>query len=93
MEKFTKKDLAERLAEEFGITKKLALAIIEYSCQQIIEELANDKVIDFNHFGKLEVLHKEAREGINPITKEKILIAAKKSIKFRASKNLKDAVK
>ena len=61
-----KKDLAEKLAEEFGCS--------------------------FG-FGKFSISERAARTGINPATKEKIEIAASKSVKFKASKALKDAVK
>ena len=39
------------------------------------------------------MIERAAREGINPSTKERIMIAATKSPKFKASKALKDAVK
>ena len=72
-----KKDLAEKLAEEFGCSKKDATAYVQF-------------VFDF---GKFSISERAARTGINPATKEKIEIAASKSVKFKASKALKDAVK
>ena len=43
-------------------------------------------------FGTFEVSEREAREGRNPLTGEKITIAASKNPKFKAGKALKDMV-
>jgi DNA-binding protein HU-beta len=43
-------------------------------------------------FGKFVKTKRKAREGRNPATGETIKIAAKTTVKFRASKSLKDAV-
>ena len=79
-----KKDLAEKLAEEFGCSKKDATAYVQF---------VFDTVADTFKFGKFSISERAARTGINPATKEKIEIAASKSVKFKASKALKDAVK
>ena len=43
-------------------------------------------------FGTFAVCERPAREGINPATKEKIQIAAKKVAKFKAGAELAEAV-
>jgi DNA-binding protein HU-beta len=43
-------------------------------------------------FGSLKVKERAAREGINPATKEKIWIEAKKTIKFKAGKGLEESI-
>ena len=78
-----KKDLAEKLAEEFGCSKKDATAYVQFVFD----------TVDVFGFGKFSISERAARTGINPATKEKIEIAASKSVKFKASKALKDAVK
>lgn len=44
-------------------------------------------------FGTFSVSERAAREGINPSTKEKIKIEAKKVAKFKAGAELADALK
>ena len=44
-------------------------------------------------FGTFAVTERPARTGINPATKEKIEIAAKKVIKFKAGAELADGLK
>ena len=43
-------------------------------------------------FGTFEVSERAAREGINPRTRETIKIAAAKTPKFKAGKQLKDSL-
>lgn len=52
---------------------------------------AGDKV-SLLGFGTFSVNERPAREGINPRTKEKIQIAAKKAIKFKAGAELASAL-
>ena len=53
--------------------------------------IAGDK-IQLVGFGTFSVNERPAREGINPATKEKIQIAAKKVAKFKAGAELADAL-
>ena len=53
--------------------------------------VAGDKIALVG-FGTFSVAERPAREGINPATKEKITIAAKKVAKFKAGAELADAL-
>ena len=89
----SKSDLADKLAEEQGLTKKAAAEAVNFVFEEIADVLAKGGTVDVYKFGKFTVKERGAREGINPLTKEKITIAASKSPAFKASKSLKDAVK
>ena len=86
MEVVNKKVLADKVAEENGITKKLASEVMT-------EALKDGKKVDITGFGKFEVKQRAARTGINPQTKEQIQIAATNVPGFKASKSLKDIVR
>lgn len=92
-ETVTKKELANALAEEFSLTKKDSTAYVQFLFDAMADVLKESGTVDVFGFGKFTVATREARQGINPMTKEKIQIAASKSVKFKASKVLKDAVK
>ena len=49
--------------------------------------------MDIYQFGKFYITENAGRKGINPLTKEEIEIKPSKSIRFKASKSLKDSVK
>ena len=59
---------------------------------ELIEKIAANKVALIG-FGTFSVATRAAREGINPISKQKIQIAAKKLAKFKAGADLADALK
>lgn len=56
------------------------------------EELAKGGKIALVGFGSFEVTERAAREGRNPQTGQTIQIPSSKAPKFKASKNLKDAL-
>lgn len=88
-----KTDLVEKIAAGAGISKIDAKKALEASIAAIKEALvANDKVALVG-FGTFSVTERAAREGINPATKAKITIPAKKQIKFKAGSDFADALK
>lgn len=92
MEKLTKKDIISNIAEESNLTKKEVTEIVDSTLSQIFAALEQGKTVDLAGFGKFEITERKAREGFNPLTKEKIQIEASKSVKFKVAKALKEAV-
>lgn len=88
-----KTELIDKIAEGAGLTKADAKKALEATTAAIKDALvAGDKVALIG-FGTFSVNERPAREGINPATKQKITIAAKKVAKFKAGAELADAVK
>ncbi len=87
-----KKELAEKLADEFDLTKKAAGEQVQFLLDEVCKQLKKGNTVDFSGFGKFTVKHKPAHEGINPATKQKITIAAKNAVAFKPAKALKDAL-
>ena len=46
----------------------------------------------YKEIGKFEVVDRAAKEGMNPQTKEKMAISAKKVVKFKPGKTLAEKV-
>lgn len=92
-EVLNKKALADVLAAKKDITKKDALEVVGLVFETITDSLSKGQKVDINGFGKFEVRTRNARTGINPLTREQIKIAASKVPAFKAAKGLKDAVK
>ncbi len=87
-----KSDLIDKIAAGAGLSKGDAKKALEATTAAIKEALvAGDKVALIG-FGTFSVNERPAREGINPATKEKIQIAAKKVAKFKASAELAEAL-
>ena len=92
MEKLTKKDIISNIAQDSHLTKKDITEVVDLALTQIFEGLSAGKTVDLAGFGKFEITERKAREGINPLTKEPIKIAAKTVASFKAGSKLKDAL-
>lgn len=82
-----KTDLVNAIAAQ-GLSKadsKKALDAVLDAISGVLKE--GDKVAILG-FGTFSINERPAREGINPATKEKITIAAKKVVKFKAGAEL-----
>lgn len=87
-----KAELVAAVAEKAEISKKDAEAAVKAFTDVVAEELKKGEKVQLVGFGTFEVSEREAREGRNPLTGEKITIAASKNPKFKAGKALKDMV-
>ena len=86
-----KTDLVNALAAK-GLSKADSKTAVDTVLESIAGALkAGDKVALIG-FGTFSLNERPAREGINPATKEKITIAAKTVVKFKAGAELADAV-
>ena len=88
----SKQDLIDFVAEDAEVSKAEAGRVLDSVLKGIEKGLKEDKEVTFVGFGKFPVKTREAREGINPSTKEKIQIPAKNVVSFKVGKKLKDSV-
>lgn len=87
-----KTELIAAVAEKAELSKKDAEKALKAFTDVVSEELVKGEKIQLVGFGTFEVAEREAREGRNPKTGEKMTIAASRSPKFKAGKALKDMV-
>jgi DNA-binding protein HU-beta len=83
-----KTELVNEVAAKANLTKVDAKAALDAVLESISEALAKDDKVQLIGFGTFSVVEKEARTGINPRTKEKIQIPARKVVKFKAGADL-----
>ena len=88
-----KAELLAAVAQKANITKKDAEKSVNAVLGAIEEALINNEKVQLVGFGTFEVKSRAARSGLNPQTKEKIMIPASKILGFKAGKALKDAVR
>jgi DNA-binding protein HU-beta len=88
----SKKDLIDAVAEGADITKEKANAAIDALTAKIVKILKSGDEVALAPLGKFKVSKREAREGRNPSTGEKVQIKAAKVAKFQPAKALKDAL-
>ncbi len=88
-----KTELIEKIAAGSGLSKADAKKSLEATVEALKGALIAGDKIQLVGFGTFSVNERPARQGINPATKEKIQIAAKKVAKFKAGAELADAIK
>ena len=87
-----KANLVDFIAAETGLTKADAGKALDATLKGIMKGLEDEGKVALVGFGTFSKKERAAREGRNPQTGETLKIAASKSVKFKASSALKDAL-
>ncbi|MDR2123185.1 MAG: HU family DNA-binding protein [Flavobacteriaceae bacterium] len=87
-----KSELIDAIAADANITKASAKKALDSFLASVTKSLKEGKKVTLVGFGTFSVSSRSAREGINPQTKAKIKIPAKKVAKFKAGAELSSAV-
>ena len=87
-----KTELVSSIAAKAGLSKADSKKALDATVDAIKAALVAGDKIQLVGFGTFAVSERPARQGINPATKQKITIAAKKVAKFKAGAELADAV-
>jgi len=88
----TKAELIGVMAEGADISKAAAASALEAYTTAVAKELKKSGKLGLVGFGTFSVVKRKARTGRNPQTGKAIKIAAKKVVKFKASKVFNDKV-
>ncbi len=89
----TKAEFIDIMSEKSGLSKANTHKALDAFIETVIEGVASGKKIMIQGFGTFEQVERNAREGRNPHSGEKIMIAASKAPKFTASSVFKGVVK
>lgn len=88
-----KTQLIERIQDKTGSSKSDAQKFFDAFVDTVTGSLKNGEDVQITGFGKFYVQERDAREGINPQTRQKMTIPASKVPKFTAGNALKDSIK
>ena len=87
-----KAELIDAVTASTGLEKSDASRAVESVFSNISSTLQRGGTVSLVGFGAFSVSHRSARMGRNPRTGETITISASRAPKFKAGKQLKDAV-
>ena len=87
-----KAELVAAIAEKTELSKKDSEKALKAFIDVVTEELIKGEKVQLVGFGTFETSERAAREGRNPQTGKTMQIAACKAPKFKAGKQLKDAL-
>ena len=89
MSPITKKELIGRIAENTQTKRVAVKSIIQGFLDSIITELAKNNRIEFRDFGVFETRAQAARIAQNPKTLEPVQVPAKRTVKFKMGRLVK----
>jgi len=88
----TKRELVQRIADSTGQTKVLVRDVIQLFLDEVSNELIAGNRLEFRKFGVFEVRNRPGRVAQNPKTREKVIVPAKRVVKFKVGNVLKKRV-
>jgi DNA-binding protein HU-beta len=88
-----KTELIDALSEETTFNKKDVARVLDSFSRIVVRALKKGDKLQWSGFGTFSLSKRSARKGINPQTKEVIELPEAFVPKFKAGKNLKEAVK
>ena len=80
------------IAKENGFQKKRTIEIVETLLELIKSSLASGEDVLISGFGKFCVKEKRERRGRNPATGEDMMLAARRVVTFKCSRQLRDKI-
>jgi len=89
MSTITKKELVDQIAERTQAKRVLVKAAVQNFLDEIIVELAKGNRLEFRDFGVFEPRDCAPRTARNPKTLERIHVPAKRTVKFKAGRLMK----
>ncbi len=90
--KMTQTQMVRELAEATQVNNKVAKQFITTLGEMAVRETKKNGMFVIPGIGRLVRVDRKARTGRNPATGEAIKIPAKKVVKFRVAKAVKDAI-
>ena len=89
MSTVTKKELIDRIAENTQAKRVVVKRIVQSFLDEVVAELARDNRLEFRDFGVFETRTRAARVAQNPKTLEPIEVPAKRRVKFKMGRLMK----
>jgi integration host factor subunit beta len=89
MSTITKKEVIDRIAENTNTRRAVVKPVVQSFLDEIIDELAKNNRLEFRDFGVFETKMRAARTAQNPKTMEQVQVPAKRNVKFKMGRLMK----
>ena len=90
MATITKKELIDRIAETTQAKRVIVKRIVQSFLDEIIAELSKGNRLEFRDFGVFETRTRASRTAQNPKTLERVDVPAKRTVKFKMGRQMKE---
>jgi integration host factor subunit beta len=88
----TKKDLIDRIAETTNQKRVVVKRTVQKFLDEIILELGKGNRLEFRDFGVFEIRERQSRTAQNPKTLERVVVPAKKVVKFKVGRLMQQSL-
>jgi nucleoid DNA-binding protein len=86
----TKKELISRIAERTQAKRILVKHIVQAFLDEIVDELQKNNRLEFRDFGVFETRTRGARIAQNPRTLKRVDVPAKRTVKFKMGRLMRE---
>lgn len=88
----TKKNLIDRIVERTRIKRQDVKRTVQEFLDQMVAELQNGNRLEFRDFGVFEVKARAARTAQNPKTLQRVQVPAKRTVKFKVGRLMRECL-
>lgn len=88
----TKKDLIDRIAQDTKFKRSDVREIVQSFLDNVINELGDGNRLEFRDFGVFELRSRAPRMAQNPRTLERVPVPARRAVKFKIGRLMREAV-
>ena len=88
----TKKDLIDRIADSTKYKRNDVRSIVQSFLDCVISELGEGNRLEFRDFGVFELRDRAPRMAQNPRTLERVPVPARRTVKFKVGRLMKQAI-
>ncbi len=92
MPTITKKELVGRITEKTQSNQIIVKTVVQQFLNEMTSELAKNNRLEFRDFGVFEVKEQAARAAHNPKTLEPVKIPAKRKVKFKMGRLMREGM-
>ena len=86
----TKKELIDRIAEQTQAKRVVVKRVVQSFLDEVVNELSKSNRMEFRDFGVFEIRTRAARIAQNPKTLERVQVLAKRTVKFKMGRLMKE---
>lgn len=90
--RITKKDLADKLADEYGLTRAQAQKYVNFLVDTMIDQLVEGTSVDIVKLGKFTIVEQQPHQKYSPYAGKVIDIPETRKLKFKPSKGLVEQI-
>ncbi len=92
MATITKKEFIDRIADRTQAKRILVKRIVQTFLDEVVTELGKNNRLEFRDFGVFETRTRAARIAQNPKTLERVEVPAKRTVKFKMGRLMRESL-